>query len=71
MEAVRSDVDFWLLDFIRKYKFPKEYFTVMPEGNIRLSLNLTPKLIETVPLWEEKISSAVEKIKRMMKKGAS
>ena len=41
----------------------------MPEGNIRLSLYLTPKLIETIPLWEEKITPIVEKIKRMMKKG--
>jgi CRISPR/Cas system-associated endonuclease Cas1 len=68
MDAVRSEVDFWLLEFIQKNKLPKKYFTVMPGGNIRLSLLLTPKFIETIPLLEEKVVPVVEKIKRMTKK---
>jgi CRISPR/Cas system-associated endonuclease Cas1 len=68
MEAVRSDVDYWLLEFIQKNKFSKKYFTIMPEGNLWLSLLLTPRLVETIPLWEERINPVVEKIKRMIKR---
>jgi CRISPR-associated protein Cas1 len=67
MELVRPDVDFWLLNFINKNKFPKKYFTVMPEGNIRLSLQITPHLVDTIPLWEEKIVPVVDNIRRMIR----
>ena len=67
MEGVRSDVDEWLLDFIQKNKFKKKYFTVMPEGNIRLSLQIIPRMVETIPLGEERIVPVVDKIKRMIR----
>jgi len=49
MEAVRPDFDYWFLNFIKKNKFSKKYFTVMPEGNIRLNLQLTPRLVNMIP----------------------
>ena len=68
MEAVRPEVDDWLLNFIQNNRLPKKYFTVMPAGYIRLSLYLTPQLIETVPLWEKGIEPVINRIKTILKR---
>ena len=67
MEAIRPEVDFWFLNFIKRNKFPKKYFTIMPEVNIRLSFHITPRLIETIPLGEKRILPVVEQVRRMIR----
>jgi CRISPR/Cas system-associated endonuclease Cas1 len=60
IEAVRSDVDAWLLDFTETHVFSRTDFYETRDGGIRKTLKLTPILAETVSFWSENISSAIE-----------
>jgi hypothetical protein len=66
MEAVRSDVDDWLLDFIKTHEFSRKDFYEKRDGGIRLTLKLTPLLEETIPLWANKIEPVLEKVKAIL-----
>jgi CRISPR/Cas system-associated endonuclease Cas1 len=66
MEAVRPDVDGWLLEFVQNHKFTVKDFYEKRDGGIRLTLKITPILAETVPLWSEKIESVIEQVKAII-----
>ena len=59
MEAVRSDVDSWLLDFISKPQLSKHCFYVKDDGGVRLTLYIVPQLSVTVSLWSKRIEVTV------------
>jgi hypothetical protein len=68
MEEVRSDVDDWLLDYIKNHKFSKKDFYEKRDGGIRLTLKITPILAESVSLWSEKIESITEQVEGVLLK---
>jgi hypothetical protein len=63
MEAIRSDVDAWLLDFVINRVFSMKDFYEKKDGGIRLSLKITPILAETIPLWTKEIETVIEQVK--------
>ena len=67
MEAVRSDVDSWLLDFISKPQLSKHSFYVKDDGGVRLTLYIVPQLSETVSLWSKRIEPVIENVKNILK----
>jgi CRISPR-associated protein Cas1 len=62
MEAVRPDVDLWLLDFMRGHKFSAKDYYVKKDGGTRLILKITPYLAEILSLWAKKIEAVVKNI---------
>lgn len=66
MEAVRPDVDMWLLDFISGHKFSAKDFYVKKDGGTRLTLKITPALAETMPLWAKKIEQVIRQVTQIL-----
>ena len=50
MEAVRPQVDAYLLDWILREPLKRQWFFEMPDGNCRLAASFTPQLSETIPM---------------------
>jgi CRISPR/Cas system-associated endonuclease Cas1 len=68
MEAVRPDVDAWLLDFVQNHKFTAKDFYEKRDGGIRLTLKITPVLAETVSLRSKMIESVIEQVEGILLK---
>lgn len=66
MEAVRPDVDTWLLKFVENHKFSVKEFYEKRDGGIRLTLKITPILAETVSLWSKKLESVIQQVKSIL-----
>jgi hypothetical protein len=66
MEAVWSNGDRWLLDFISAHKFTAKDFYVKRDGGTHLMIKITPVLADTVPLWSKKIEPVVERVKMIL-----
>jgi len=66
MEAVRLDVDAWLLEFVQNHKFSVKDFYEKRDGGIRLTLKITPILAEIVTLWSVKIESVIKRVKAIL-----
>jgi len=71
MEAVRPDVDSWLLEFVQNHNFSLKDFHEKRDGGIRLTLKITPILAETVSLWSEKIESVIKQVRAILLNGKS
>ena len=69
MDAGRSKVDKWLLDFIQNNTFPKKYFRETENGHVRLNLHLSPMLAATISEWGNAIDPAVNRVKAILKNG--
>jgi hypothetical protein len=61
MEAIRSEVDNWLLVFIRNHVFSSKDFYEKRDGGSRLAIELTPLLVKIIPLWTNKLEPLIEK----------
>jgi len=66
MDAVRPDVDAWLLEFVQNHKFSVKDFYEKRDGGIRLTLKITPILAEIVTLWSVKIESVIKRVKAIL-----
>jgi CRISPR-associated endonuclease Cas1 len=66
MEAVRPDVDKWLLDTIAVKTFAWGDFAETREGQCRLLPTLARQLAETAPAWKAAIVPIVERIAALM-----
>jgi hypothetical protein len=66
MEAVRLDVDAWLLELIQNHIFSVKDFYKKRGGGIRLTLKITPTLAETILLWSEYIDPVIEHVKSIL-----
>jgi CRISPR-associated endonuclease Cas1 len=62
MEAVRPDVDAWVLDLLAARTFRKVEFVETPDGHCRLTAPLTHDLAETLPRWSQAVAPLVEHI---------
>ena len=60
MEAVRPQVDAYLLDWILREPLKRQWFFEMPDGNCRLAASFTPQLSETIPMWARAVAPIAE-----------
>ena len=70
MEAVRPDVDAYLLDLIEGHVFRKGDFTETRTGVCRVNPPLTHHLAETLNLWYDLVAPVVETTIRILTDGA-
>jgi len=66
MDAVRPEVDLWLLDFISGRTFPKKYFYEKRSGVIRLHSALSRELALTLGQWRRSIEPVVSEVRRIL-----
>ncbi len=66
MEAVRSDVDLWLLEYLQEHSFSAKEFYEKKDGGVRLTLKLAPVMAGTVPLWAKKVEPVVMNLSKFM-----
>lgn len=66
MEAVRPDVDAFLLDLLQRRTFRRAEFLETREGGCRIVAPLTHELAETVSLWRARLGPIVEGVARQM-----
>jgi CRISPR-associated endonuclease Cas1 len=62
IEAVRPDVDSWLLQHTKRHSFTAKDFVETIEGECRLSRSITAALSETMPLWRKAVAPIVEHV---------
>jgi CRISPR-associated endonuclease Cas1 len=60
MEAVRPQVDAFLLDWITRETLKREWFFERRDGNCRLMASLAVRLSETVPTWGRAVAPVAE-----------
>jgi CRISPR-associated endonuclease Cas1 len=60
MEAVRPQVDTYLINWITRETLKKESFLEQPDGNCRLSAQLAIKLSGTAPIWGRAVAPVAE-----------
>lgn len=66
MEAVRPDVDRYLLDLIRSRVFRVSDFYETRRGNCRILAPLTHELAETLPTWRNLIGPVTEQVAKLL-----
>ena len=60
MEAVRPQVDAYLLESITRGVLKREWFAERPNGNCRLAASLAIQLSETAPMWGRAVAPIAE-----------
>jgi len=60
MEAVRPQVDAWVLDWISREPLAREWFFEQRDGNCRLMASFAARLSETAPTWGRLIAPFAE-----------
>ncbi len=60
MEAVRPQVDAYLLDWITRDPLKREWFSERPDGNCRLTGSLAVRLSETASMWGRAVAPVAE-----------
>jgi CRISPR-associated protein Cas1 len=60
MEAVRPHIDAYLLDWVRRQPFRREWFFEKPDGNCRLMAQFCVRLSETAQTWGALVAPVAE-----------
>lgn len=66
MEAVRPEIDGYLLDWIRREPLNREWFFEQRDGNCRLMAKLAVRLAETAPTWANAVAPIAEWISKTL-----
>ena len=66
MEAVRPDVDRWLVRWLEEARFAKRDFFEERDGTVRLTRPLTSHLAPTVALWRAAVAPVAELVGGML-----
>jgi len=66
MEPVRPQVDAYLLEWLRREAFRKEWFFEQRDGNCRLMGSFTARLAQTAPTWSHAVAPLAEWIARVL-----
>ena len=69
MEAVRPDVDTFVLELIRSRTFRPADFSETRQGVCRIVAPLTHELLATMPTWEARLAPVVESVARTIATG--
>lgn len=70
MEAVRSDVEAWVLDLIAPRTFNVKDFVETPQGVCRLLPPMTHVLSATLPMWRRAVAPVTEEVAGMLARHA-
>ena len=60
MEAIRPDVDDFLLQWVTRETLKRDWFLELNDGNARLMAELAVKLSETAPTWRRAVAPIAE-----------
>jgi hypothetical protein len=60
MEAVRPQIDGFLVDWVTRETFKREWFFEQRDGNCRLMSSLAVRLSETAPTWGRAVAPIAE-----------
>jgi len=60
MEPIRSHVDAYLLDWIKRQPLRREWFSEQGDGNCRLTASFAVCLSETAPIWRRPVAPIAE-----------
>jgi uncharacterized Zn finger protein (UPF0148 family) len=66
MEAVRPHVDAYLLDWVRRQPFRRQWFFEKSDGNCRLMAQFCLRLSETAQTWGALIAPVAERVSRTL-----
>jgi CRISPR-associated endonuclease Cas1 len=66
MEAVRPEVDAWLLGFLRKRPFRTREFLEERDGRCRLTPPLAHEVASTIGCWRSLVTPVVERLARLL-----
>jgi CRISPR-associated endonuclease Cas1 len=66
MEAVRPDVDLWLLDYLTKRVLRRKDFIELRNGQCRLMPDLARELAQSSALWTKRLAPVAEKVAQML-----
>jgi CRISPR-associated protein Cas1 len=66
MEAVRPNVDAYLLDWMMRHPFRREWFFEQRDGSCRLMGAFARRLSETAPTWADAVAPVVERVAEML-----
>lgn len=66
MEPVRPKVDAYLLQWLRREAFQREWFFEQPDGNCRLMGSFAARLAETAPTWSRAVAPLAEWVARVL-----
>jgi hypothetical protein len=69
MEAVRPNVDAYVLDWINRETLHRKWFSEQPDGNSRLTSSFAILLTETGPTWSRAVAPIAEMVARMLSSG--
>jgi CRISPR/Cas system-associated endonuclease Cas1 len=64
MEAVRPEVDSFVLDFLKSHAFKKTDFFETREGICRVMPSVSKELMTTGPIWAKELGPIVERALR-------
>ncbi len=66
MEAVRPQVDGYVLDWIRQQPLKREWFFEQRDGNCRLMALFAVRLTDTLPIWRRAVGPVAEWVARTL-----
>ena len=66
MEAVRPEVDRWLIDFLGKRRFAKSDFFETRKGQCRILPPVTQQLAETCGIWRQLVGGIAESVAKSL-----
>jgi len=66
MEPVRPQVDAYLLDWLKREAFRREWFFEQRNGNCRLMGSFALRLAETAPTWGRFVAPLAERVARVL-----
>jgi CRISPR-associated endonuclease Cas1 len=69
MEAVRPDVDEYVIELLRTRTWRLSEFLETRQGSVRIVAPLTHELIRTQPIWEARLAPVVEAVARAFATG--
>jgi hypothetical protein len=69
LEAIRPDIDRWVLDIVATHAFRKADFYETRRGVFRVGSELARSMADTLPVWRRALAPVVEEVARTI--GAS
>jgi CRISPR-associated endonuclease Cas1 len=66
MEAVRPQVDAYVLDWASRGLLKREWFFEKRDGNCRLMSSIASQLSETLPIWRREVAPVAERVARLL-----
>jgi CRISPR-associated endonuclease Cas1 len=66
LEAIRPDIDAWLIDLLHRRTFKSRDFIEQPDGHVRVAAPLSHDLAATMPRWRRTIAPTAEHVAHVL-----